>query len=163
MKRPIFALAALALLIGACSSGDPESSPTPAPTEALSSGPVITDLGEWSVLADPQRVAAGEITFEVANGGREEHELVIVEANGLEPGELPTLADGSVDEEQLEILGDTDEIAAGDEEDLALELEAGDYILFCNLVHEPEGEDHAEHSETEVHYKLGMRTGLSVE
>jgi hypothetical protein len=40
-------------------------------------------------------------------------------------------------------------------EELEVDLEPGGYAFICNLVEEEDGE-------TEVHYKLGMRTAFTV-
>jgi hypothetical protein len=45
---------------------------------------------------------------------------------------------------------------AGDTCNGTFDLEPGDYVLFCNLVHEEEGE-------IENHFQLGMRTEFTVE
>ena len=161
--RSALAVAMSLLLLGAsaCATDTTdEATPTPARTEeALGTGPVEVSLGEWAVLAEPDAVAAGEITFEVSNGGTDPHEFVVIESD-KGPGDLPTKADGSVDEDRVDIVGEVEEIAApaGDAvvaKELTLDLDAGRYALVCNLVEEEDGK-------TEVHFKLGMRSGFTV-
>ena len=146
----------------ACASDtadEPTAEPSPTQAEAASTGPVKVELGEWAILAEPEDVAAGEITFEVSNGGTDPHELIVI-ASDKGPGGLPTKADGSVDEEKVDIIGEVEELeaAAGDavvSEELTVDLDPGRYALVCNLVEEEDGK-------TEVHYKLGMRSALTV-
>jgi uncharacterized cupredoxin-like copper-binding protein len=159
--RTLLAGLVLGLLVISCSTGEGDPTVADAPTdepqateEVADTDTVEVELGEWSVFPDPDAVHADEITFEVSNGGQDPHEFVIVKSD-LEPGELPTADDGSVDEEQVDVIDEVEEIEAGGDGEVEVDLEAGSYVLFCNLVEEEDGE-------TEVHYKLGMRTAFTV-
>jgi hypothetical protein len=153
MRRLATLIPLAVLVFGACASEEPSA---PAPTEeAIVESSVVAELSEWSVLLDPAQGEAGTITFDVKNLGEEEHELVIVAADGREAGDLPTVEDGSVNEDEIEVLTEVEELAPDASDEVSHDLDAGDYILFCNLVHEQDGE-------TEVHYKLGMRTAFTV-
>ena len=59
---------------------------------------VDVTLSEFIVKPDPQGIDDGEVTFKVENAGGETHEFVVVKADSAE--DLPTDADGAVDEEQ---------------------------------------------------------------
>jgi hypothetical protein len=156
MRRTLGALALATLALTACSQETPDDADSsPAPQETIAESTVDVDLGEWSVIADPLQAPAGTITFEIKNGGAEEHELVIVAADGREAGDLPTADDGSVDEDGVEVITEAEAIAAGKGAQIDHDLDTGDYILFCNVVSESDGE-------TNVHYKLGMRTTFTV-
>ena len=65
--------------------------------------------------------------------------------------ELPTREDGAFDEEAegVEVIGEIEEFDVGLTQSMTLDLEAGSYVLLCNLVEEDEGE-------TEAHYQMGM-------
>jgi uncharacterized cupredoxin-like copper-binding protein len=120
---------------------------------------VAVTLQEFAVLPAQDSAPAGSITFDVENKGPEDtHEFVVIKTD-LAPDALPTAEDGSVDEtgEGIdEVIGEIEDIAPGSKETLKVDLEAGSYVLICNVVEE-EGAD------TLVHYALGMRTGFTVE
>jgi uncharacterized cupredoxin-like copper-binding protein len=113
-------------------------------------------LQEFAVAADPASVSAGSVTFEATNDGPDDvHEFVVI-ATDLPITELPTVEDGSVDEngEGLEVIGEIEDIAVGDTQSVTLDVEAGTYALICNIY--DAGED-------EAHYQEGMRTSFTVE
>ncbi len=118
---------------------------------------VNVTLSEFVIEPDPASVPAGEVKFVAANEGEEEHELVIVKTD-LAPDALPTKADGSVDEEGegVEFIDEIEEFEGGGTEELTVTLEAGKYVLLCNLVEETGGE-------TESHFDEGMYAAFTVE
>lgn len=119
---------------------------------------VEVTLQEFAVLPAQDTVPAGSVTFEATNEGpNDPHELVVIRTD-LAPESLPTTEEGSVDEEGegIEIIGEIEEFPVGETESATFDLEAGDYVLICNLVEEEEGE-------IEAHYALGMRIGFTVE
>ena len=120
---------------------------------------VAVTLQEFSVLPEESEAPAGEVTFEATNEGPDDpHELVVARSD-LAPDALPTAEDGSVDEEGegVEVIGEIAEFAPGATETGTFDLEAGIYVLFCNVVEELEG------GEVEAHYSLGMRAPFVVE
>lgn len=139
-----FLLLSAALLVSACGDDEGEDST------------VDVTLSEWEVVAEPDSVPEGDVTFDVQNDGEEEHELVVVKTD-FDPGELPAEDDGSVDEgaDGIDVIGETNEIDAGDNDSRTFSLDPGNYVLLCNLVHEEDGEE-------EAHYQLGMRTPFEV-
>lgn len=114
-------------------------------------------LSEFIVEPDPAKAPAGEITFMAKNEGEEEHELVIVKTD-LAPDALPTLDDGSFDERGagVEVIDEIEDIAAGTSDEITVTLEAGKYVLLCNLVEEEES------GEVESHYAEGMHAAFTV-
>jgi hypothetical protein len=120
---------------------------------------VAVTVQEFSVLPAQDSAPAGSITFEVENTGPEDtHEFVVIKTD-LAPDALPTAEDGSVDEtgEGIdEVIGEIEDIAVGSTDTLSTDLDAGSYVLVCNIVEEEGGD-------TLVHYALGMRTGFTVE
>jgi uncharacterized cupredoxin-like copper-binding protein len=119
---------------------------------------VAVTLQEFSVLPAQDSAPAGSITFDVENTGPEDiHEFVVIKTD-LAPDALPTAEDGSVDEtgEGIEVIGEIEDLATGSTETLNVDLDAGSYVLICNIVEEEGGD-------TLVHYALGMRTGFTVE
>ena len=118
---------------------------------------VEVTLEEWAVVLSVSDVPAGAVTFEVTNDGPNDiHEFVVVRTD-LAPSELPTDEDGAVleDGDGMEVIDEIEDLVVGSTETLALDLEAGKYVLICNIVEEDAGE-------TESHYAMGMRTAFTV-
>jgi len=146
--RMLLALPALIALFAFAACGDDEGG---------GGKEVSVTLQEFEVALDKNSVDAGEITFNVENKGPDDvHEFVIIKTD-LDPGALPTIDDGSVDEagEGMEVIDEIEDIPVGDKPSLVVTLEAGKYVLICNIVEEVDGA-------TESHYKEGMRTALTV-
>ncbi len=74
----------------------------------------------------------------------------------LAPDALPTNENGSVNEEGegVEAIDEIPEFPPGETQSLTLDLEAGNYVLICNIYTE---------SEQESHYQEGMRVAFTVE
>lgn len=156
VRTLIGVMAALVLLGSACATEEePQATSTP---EATPASTIEVSLSEYSVIATPNVGKAGEITFTVSNKGADEHEFVVA-ASDLDAAELPTIEDGSVDEDKLDIKGEVEELAPGKGGEVKLDLAAGSFILFCNILEEEE--EHGE--EVHAHYKLGMRTAFTVQ
>jgi uncharacterized cupredoxin-like copper-binding protein len=168
VRQVVAALAAVALALAACTpgattgptAGGAATSGGGATAGAASggggAGSVEVTLREFEVLAQPASATAGEVTFEVTNDGPEdEHELVVIKTD-LDPGDLPTDTNGAVDEEGdgIEVIDEVEEIPVGESESLTVDLEAGSYVLICNIF---------EDSENESHYQMGMRTAFDVQ
>lgn len=129
-----------ALILGACSEdGDGD-------------GPKV-ELQEFSVSVNPSSGAAGSTTFSVENVGGVTHEFVVVKTD-LDEASLPTTDDGSVDEAGagIEAVDEIEDIEPGSSPTLTVDLDAGTYVLFCNVV-----------DGTQVHYQSGMHTTFTVE
>lgn len=133
-----------------------------APTEEASVPAATPDvsvvLGEWIVEPTPTSADAGELTFTADNQGGEEHEVVIVRA--ADPSDLPTDADGTVDEAQIpesDFIGEIEEFPSGEQRTATFAMDAGTYVLFCNIT---ETEDDGE---VESHFAEGMATTFAVE
>lgn len=152
MKRIWVVLVTVLIAAAACATDDggEQAEPTAPPAEAAST--IEVTLQEWAVLPSPNMGAAGEVTFEVSNTGEEEHEFVVVRTD-FDPGELPTTEDGSVDEDAVDVVGEVEELEPDASDSVSVALEAGSYALICNLVD----------SDGRIHYRLGMRTGFTVE
>lgn len=77
---------------------------------------------------------AGSVAFDADNQGTLPHELVVVKADSIE--ELPTADDGSMAEDELadgQFIGEIEQFPAGESCAGAFDLEAGSYVLVCNL------------------------------
>jgi uncharacterized cupredoxin-like copper-binding protein len=115
---------------------------------------VKASLKEWSITPDVAQVKAGEVRFIATNDGTEPHELVIIRTD-LAANALPVV-EGKVDEERVDIVDEIEPFAAGTTERKTVKLEAGKYLLICNIVERPPGEA------VESHYEKGMRTAFLV-
>ena len=165
-SRAIPAAMAAVLLLGvgaaACSDDDDDASSsdsdsTETTEAAMDEGAVDVLLSEWIVEPDPTSADAGEVAFTGDNQGGDVHELVVVQATSAD--DLPTDADGSVIEEELPegaLIGEIEDIAPGSQAAVTLNLESGDYVLFCNIT---EVEDDGE---VESHFELGMHNTFTV-
>lgn len=118
---------------------------------------VDVGLKEFAVTPDPVEVDAGETEFTADNIGTEVHEMVIVRAKSA--ADLPTDADGAVDEEQIakdDQVGEVEDVPKGKTKSISFDLKAGDYVIFCNIVDdEPDGTKLS-------HFKQGMHSSFSV-
>jgi uncharacterized cupredoxin-like copper-binding protein len=149
--RLTVAVALLALVAGACGDDDGDG-------ETGAGGAIAVTLQEFAVITSPAQAPAGEVTFDVTNEGPDDVHEFVVFATDLAPDALPTIEDGSVDEEGegIELQGEIEDLAVGDTQSLTLDLAAGNYALICNIVEEEDGE-------LESHYQEGMRVAFTVE
>ena len=59
-------------------------------------------------------------------------------------------------EDQVDLIDEIEPFAVGTRAAIALDLEAGAYLLICNIAEEEDGT-------IESHYELGMHTAFTVE
>jgi len=118
-------------------------------------GTVNVTLQEFSIATDPATADAGEVVFEATNDGPNDvHEFVVLRTD-LGLTELPTDENGAVVEtgEGIELIGEIEDIPVGETQSVTLDMEAGNYVLICNIWDE---------DEQEAHYQEGMRTTFTV-
>jgi uncharacterized cupredoxin-like copper-binding protein len=151
------AASVIVLAFAACSTG--ATSPSPGePSQGAGGGTpttVAVTLQEWSVLAAPDSAPAGSVTFQLTNAGPEDvHEFVVLKTD-LDAGGLPVDANGAVTEEGegIEVVDEIEDVAVGATQELTAILEAGKYVLLCNIYDE---------TDSEAHYTMGMRTAFTV-
>ena len=137
-------VATAALLLSAAGCGDDDDD---------GGAEVDVVLSEFIVDPGEDSVEAGEVTFALDNQGGETHEFVVVEAASAD--DLPVDDDGAFEEDN--VLGEAEEIEAGETAELTLDLEPGDYVLLCNIVEEEED------GEVESHFAEGMHSTFTVE
>lgn len=145
------------LILAACS---PSASSSPSTEPAASGGgagtTVDVELQEFAVIAAESSAPAGTVTFSVTNTGPDlVHEFVIVRTD-LEPGDLPTDEDGVFDEtaDGVEVIDEIEDLPVGETQELTVDLEAGAYVLVCNVFDADTGT---------AHYAEGMRAAFTVE
>ena len=115
-------------------------------------------VSEFTVEPDPESVGAGEVTFVVDNQGGDIHEFLVVDADSAD--DLPVDDDGAFDEAAFgadKVLDEVEDIESGATAELTLDLEAGTYLLLCNVVEEEES------GEVESHFMKGMHATFTVE
>jgi uncharacterized cupredoxin-like copper-binding protein len=131
-------LVALTLFAVACGSSSPDGAAPPGGQA------VRVKVSDFAIKA-PQRIAAGNVVFEVRNEGPDTHELILVRANG---GELPLRRDDvTIDEDALEprtvsVLEDDNPRTV---RAWKVRVAPGRYVLICNM---------------SGHYLGGMKTEL---
>jgi len=111
-------------------------------------------LQEFSVIPAQDSVSSGDVTFKTSNKGpKDVHELVVIKTD-LDPDQLPTEADGSVNEEAsgLEGIGEVEDVEVGQTKTFTVHLDPGHYVMICNIV-----------DKVGAHYRDGMRTALTVD
>lgn len=143
----VAAIAALGLVGCTADSGSSAGASAGAGGDATE---VAVTLQEWAVITDVDTAPAGEVVFTITNDGPEDiHEFVIFQTD-LDPGALPVDENGVVDEEGegITVVDEVEDLAVGATEELTVDLEAGSYVLVCNIWSEDEGE---------AHYAMGMR------
>jgi uncharacterized cupredoxin-like copper-binding protein len=114
---------------------------------------VSVELKEGSVMPDKRSIShAGRVTFKVKNTGTVAHEMVILKTD-LPADALP-VAEGKVNEEAAgKVIDEIEEFPPNTEKQITLDLSAGHYVLFCNVV---------ERGQTDGHYQKGMRAAFTV-
>lgn len=148
----IVAAPIVVMALAACGGGTPTASPAPvSPTGTA----IAVTLQEWAIVPASSSVAAGAVTFSVKNTGPADiHEFVVLKTD-LEPGSLPTDANGAVTEDSggMTVVDEIEDIPLGATQELAVTLAAGKYVLLCNIYSE---------TEKEAHYQMGMRIAFTV-
>ncbi len=100
---------------------------------------VILTLSEFKISPSVSRAAAGIVSFVAENTGQEDHEVVVVQADSAES--LPRDADGALDKAKLAegaLIGEIEPMAPGQVCRGNFALQAGRYVLACNVVEEEE-------------------------
>jgi uncharacterized cupredoxin-like copper-binding protein len=149
------AAVAAGALLAACGV-DEQAVSQPASTAHMSSQ-VNVSLVEFSVTATPDTVRAGKVLFKAHNDGEEpRHEFIVVRTD-LAISQLPTNPDGSFDEEGagVIVIAEIEAVRRHATRTLMLDLEAGHYVLLCNIVEIEDGE-------VESHFAEGMHTDFNV-
>jgi uncharacterized cupredoxin-like copper-binding protein len=135
-------LLASGLLLAACGGSDSGGAiqPTPTQTNTVTANQVNVVLAEWSVTPTPATATEGQVLFNASNDGTTDHELMVI-GTELAHDKLP-VEGGLVDEkaEGLDVAGEIEAFPTGQTEDGIFALDAGAYVLICNVAgHYQEG------------------------
>lgn len=130
----IVGVLALAMTVAGCGDDDTTTAQSSTSTTAAAGGAGATEIDMGDYFYDPKdvTVSAGPVTITAPNVGDLPHELVLAKTDD-DPADLPTVSDGSVDEEQLDVPGEIPEIEAGESGTGEFDLAAGSYVMFCNI------------------------------
>ena len=101
-------------------------------TDAPPIAGVTVGLVEWKLTPDVGTVPAGAIQFTARNAGEVDHELVILETD-LSPDDLPIDGRREMAEAPGNIVGEMEWVEPGETRQATFQLEAGRYVLLCNL------------------------------
>ena len=124
-------------------------------------------LSEYKIKLNKKSATAGCVEFKVINRGVEDHELIIVK--GRKARSVPQ-HEGVVEEDDLAAVGETGDLETLERAKLPVELSAGKYVVFCNVLHDESGEgddmsdEHGGHADTksESHFGEGMHVIFTV-
>ena len=147
--------AGAALIGGLALAGCAANTGSPSQGGGSDATAVEVTLQEWAIVPSVSSVAAGDVAFAVTNDGPDDiHEFVVLKTD-LDPSDLPTDEHGAVTEdgEGIAVIDEIEDIPVGESQELAVTLDAGNYVLLCNIYDE---------SEDEAHYQMGMRIAFEV-
>lgn len=140
----------MALILSACSQAVSGSQATVTGSPSQNAGgpeKVQVTEKDYSITLSTNVIQPGQVEFDLSNQGPSEHEFVIFKTD-LAPDQLPT-KNGIVDESAsgLTKVFEQSQYPAGTSKTVDVNLEAGNYVVICNLP---------------GHYQQGMRAALTV-
>jgi len=142
-KRLTILTAALALLGAvACSSS---SSSTASSAGGSDTGGVSATEKDFSIDLATSSAPAGSVTFNISNEGPSAHEFVILKTDDARDA-LP-VKDNTVEEDKVDVVDEAEDIAPSTTATLTTDLEAGSYVIICNIP---------------THYEQGMHAAFTV-
>jgi uncharacterized cupredoxin-like copper-binding protein len=125
-------------MLAAC-AGTPAAPATPTP--------ITVELKSFSLTPSTTTAKAGDVTFIATNmAEKDQHEFIVIKSE-LAADKLLVGADDRIDEESVEALDEVPELEPGKSGTLTVNLDAGHYVLICNI---------------EGHYRQGMHTDFTV-
>ena len=118
--RSVTAVCLTALALGLTPVAHAGSSATPQ---------VNAKLLDFKVVPKPKTVAAGKVTFVATNGGKVEHELVVVRT----PKDAAKLGRGDGTASEKGEVAEVEDVKPGKTKRLTVSLKPGRYVLLCNI------------------------------
>jgi|SRR5262245_35328541 len=141
-KRISVAAVALAFLGAMACSSD---SSTTTSSAGGDSGGVSATVKDFSIDLASSSAPAGSVSFDISNEGPSTHEFVVIKTDDA-PDALP-VKDGTVEEDKVDVVDEAEDIAPSTTANLTTDLEAGSYVIICNVT---------------GHYEAGMHTAFTV-
>ena len=120
------------LVLGGCGS-DKVAVPSSVASATAADGTFT--LNEFTIKPGSQSLSSGKVLLTANNVGSEEHELVLVRTSAVT--DLPTKADGSVDEDKIaetDKIGEIEHVMSHQTKSRTFQLDPGTYVAFCNLI-----------------------------
>ena len=114
---------------------------------------VSVNLTNYKVDLSTNSVSAGDIAFHITNSATDQkHEFLIFKSD-LVIDKLPTIAETHVDESSTTavLVFDSGELEPGASVDMNQKLDAGNYVVVCNIT-----------MNNVSHYQAGMREAFTV-
>ena len=163
MRRSLVYLVGLLFIVGslgviACGGNTGDSGSSSSDSSSTVAISMDDQGGTYTMVPSPTSIAAGSVTFDVSNVGLIAHEFKVVKLN--EAGMAADLANLAVEAGEISetgnmvdgvgtILEDLSEadLPADSSGSITLDLEAGEYMLLCNVA---------------THYQLGMWSEFTV-
>jgi uncharacterized cupredoxin-like copper-binding protein len=145
--RWMTAVLAASLIMAAVACSDGSGSTSGGASESAGGGAISITEKDFGILESTAQAPSGEVTFSIHNDGPSVHEFVVIKTD-LSDGSLPLVKDGSeVDEDQLNGIGEQEDIQPGTDAMLNLSLDPGHYAFICNI---------------KDHYNKGMHASFTV-
>ena len=112
-------------------------------------GNIAGTEAEWKIELDSYTHVAGEMTFNLTNGGTMQHEFLVVRSKKTAAQLLGDVDDATarIDEEMLNVIDEQPEYAPGVPGLLTITLKPGHYVVMCNIA---------------GHYQQGMYADFTV-
>jgi uncharacterized cupredoxin-like copper-binding protein len=147
LKTPSLVLATAILALAGCGGSEPvvETAADDTGGASAQAGALDVPMGEWWIKPASDEAEAGSIEFLAINEGKVVHELEVIKTD-TPAGDFP-VKDG-VAEVDGEEIGEVEDVQAGAEAPLQLDLDSGHYALICNLP---------------SHYEQGMHADFEVQ
>ncbi len=120
------------LVLGGCGT-DKVAAPSSVASATTADGTFV--LNEFTIKLGSPSLSSGRVLLTADNVGSEEHELVLVRASAVT--DLPTTADGSVDEDKIaetDKIGEIEHVMSHQTKSSTFQLDRGTYVAFCNLI-----------------------------
>lgn len=114
---------------------------------------VNIDLTDYKIDLSTNSISAGDIVFHIKNSATDQkHEFLIFKTD-LPIDQLPTTAEGEVDEGSTTTVRvfDSGELDPGASVKMTQKLDAGNYVVICNMTNNGTN-----------HYQAGMRETFTV-
>ena len=132
---------------GACVLAGALAACSGAPAQPATPAPITVSLTNFVLLPGATSAKAGNVTFVATNNGTGvQHEVIVIRTD-LAADKLTIESDDRVNEDALKSIGEVSELDPGKSGSVTLNLEAGHYVLICNIA---------------SHYRLGMHTDFTV-